>query len=77
MPLERADGTIIMTGNAIRWFRLKSVIGAIRMEQKGLRFRTRVKAGWAKKLGLPARAKAEEVIAALEDEIQLLEDEGL
>jgi hypothetical protein len=77
VPFERIDGTTIMTGNAIRWFRLKAVVGAIRAEQKGIRFKGRVKAGWAKRLGLPSRARAEEVIKALEDEIALLEEEGL
>jgi hypothetical protein len=76
-PIERVDGTLICTGDAIRWYRLKVVIGAIKLEQKGIRFRQRVKCGWARRLGLPSRAKAEEVIEALEAEIKKLEQRGL
>jgi hypothetical protein len=73
------DNVRILTDpNAIRRYQLRVVISAIKLESRGIQVskRGRVKALWAKRFGLSARAKPEEIIARLEAEIKDLEQQA-
>lgn len=39
MPIESYPGGTVITGEAIRWFQLRSLIGRLELEMKGIRFR--------------------------------------
>jgi hypothetical protein len=79
MPVERTSGGTVITGNAIRIYQLLAVIKVIEAEAKGMHLSKvrNVKAGWAKRLGLSPRAKAEVVIAKLREQIDKLKAEGV
>jgi hypothetical protein len=76
MPVEVTEHYTVITGNAIRIYQLKAARKAIEIEAKGMRFKTRVKASWARHFGLSPRVKPETVIARINEQITHLEKLG-
>lgn len=64
-------GTMYEGPDAVRIFKLKCAKHAIQMESKGLRITRgpKLTGKWAKHYGLRPRAKAEDVIACIDDEL--------
>lgn len=73
MPIVNEGGCTIATGLGVNIFQLLAVRGALRLEKVGLRSRGgSIRKGWALRLGLPARATHDEVIARIESELTRL-----
>lgn len=73
--MNRSPGPIAITDpNAIRAFQMRAVISAIKLEMKGLRHSSgrSIRTSWAKKFGMAARSRPEQVIERLEQECEAL-----
>jgi NAD-dependent oxidoreductase involved in siderophore biosynthesis len=59
---------VLDTPNQIMLFHLRAAFHAIRLEQKGIRFRRSVKAHWARRYGMPVKSTPEAVMQRIEQD---------
>lgn len=72
---QTASGAIVCTGDGVRVFQLLAAKSAIKLESLGMRhLRGSVRKAWAAHYGMPARAKHDQVIARIQQDLDRLKE---
>jgi hypothetical protein len=66
MAHPNSNPIVIDTPEGIKLFHLRAAYHAIRLEEKGIRFRRSVKAHWARAYGMPVKSSVKEVLDRIE-----------
>jgi hypothetical protein len=68
MARPNSNPIVISTPEGIQLFHLRAAFHAIRLEQKGIRFRRSVKAHWARRYNMPVKSSVQEVLNRIEQD---------